>query len=136
MKQKFLFLCALTLALVACAMDNYKPSDHYDSKAIEKSGRVIEKKIVRAEIRDSANFRSPLFVPVLILGIPVILDVVRPPPGKTSIDIFEYRIEIPGENPISVFSDYPAFNIGDCTKVFLSEKPSYPRMAPGGRCSS
>jgi len=109
---------------------SYDPNDYYDPNAIEKLGRITKKTVARVEPARSGETSPPIFLP--LKGITVILS--RTPESPGSMNIYEYVVALTPSQNISVFSEYPAFNEGECVKVFLSERASYPRMAPGADC--
>ena len=127
--RQVVLLFALAL-LGGCA--TYDANDYYDPNAIEKLGRITKKTVARVEPARSGEVSPPIFLPLkgLMMGIP---QFSGESPG--SMNIYEYVITLSPSQVVSVFSEYPAFNVGDCVKVFLSEKPSYPRMTLGSGCN-
>jgi hypothetical protein len=125
--RPFLRLTALLL-LGGCA---YNPNDHYDPGAIEKLGHVSLKKVARTEPARRGDPPPPIFLP-LPSGMVVLPTFSAEPTGQ--MNIYEYVVKVAPEASISVLSEYPGFNVGDCVKVFLSQRASYPRIAHSHGC--
>ncbi len=56
------------------------------------------------------------------------------PAATGTMNIYQFVITLQQNKNVSVFSEYPSFTEGECVKVFLSERASYPRMAYGASC--
>lgn len=121
------WLSALAL-LGGCA--SYDPNDYYDPNAIEKVGRITKKTVARVEPARSGETSPPIFLP--LKGLWVVLTLSPESPGI--MNIYEYVVTLPQSQTVSVFSEYPSFKEGECVKVFLSKRASYPRMAYGASC--
>ena len=119
-----------TLALLGgCA--TYDPNDYYDPNAVEKVGRISAKTVASTAPARSGEISPPIFLPlkgmmVVVPGFPT------EPAGR--MNIYEYVVTLSPNQTVSVFSEYPSFNVGDCAKVFLSQRASYPRIASGSGC--
>lgn len=123
------------IGLSGCA--TYNPNDYYDPNAMEKMGRIVEKQITRAELKDSAELRVPILLPIMVNGTMHFLrGSYTRAPSQVWMDVYEYRVGLPGDQTVSVISEYPSFQVGECAKVFFSTRPSYPRIAPGYDCSN
>lgn len=125
--NRFVWLFSLVL-LGGCA---YNPNDHYDSNAIEKLGQVSAKTVARTEPARKGDPSPPIFLP-LPSGMIVVPAFPSAPTGH--MNIYEYVVKVAPTESVSVLSEYPGFNVGDCVKVFLSQRASYPRIAHGAGC--
>lgn len=119
------------LAFVLLAGCAYNPSDHYDPDAIEKRGLIVAKKVARTEPVQSGETNPPLFLP--LPGVLVVLPA-RPIESTGRMNVYEHVVKLSPSETVSVLSEYPGFNVGDCVKVFLSQRASYPRIAQGSGC--
>jgi hypothetical protein len=121
--------CGFCLALSGCA-SNYNPDDWYDSKAGEKPGRIIEKKISKIEERGRADSPPGTLIPIpaggAIYFLPINTSSSR---GLAQIPIYEYVVRVNNTEIVSVISEYPSHAVGECVKVLFSSRPSYPRIA-------
>ena len=86
----------------------------FDPNAIERNGRIVEKRIVRMETRPMAD------------------NGTRPKSSKedrvTMIAIFSYSVRLSETETIAVETEFPGYEIGNCVKAFLSSNPHYPRI--------
>lgn len=73
---------------------------------------------------------GPMMVPVPIGGAQVFVRISGDLFGSAKIPIFEYVVEHSEGKQVQIFSEYFAYEIGNCVKLFLSDKPTYPRIAP------
>lgn len=121
-------LFALAL-LGGCA--TYDPNDYYDPNAVEKVGRISAKTVARTVPARSGETSPPIFLP--LKGMMVIVPGFPTEPAGL-MNIYEYVVTLAPNQTVSVFSEYPSFNVGDCAKVFLSQRASYPRIASGSGC--
>jgi hypothetical protein len=117
------------LVISGCA-SNYNPDDWYDGKAVEKPGRIIEKKIAKIEERGWAGSQPGTLIPIPVGGtiyfLPINTSSAR---GLAQILIYEYVVRVDSMETVSVISEYPSHMVGECVKVFFSSRPSYPRIA-------
>jgi hypothetical protein len=128
-------ICAACAVLFTTGCATYDPAKHYDPNATEKVGRIIEKTIARYELRaaaDSTPTPYPLFTSWLPLNTvsyitATTLDILRR--KEAAIPIYAYLVDADSEKAV-VYSEYPAFEVGNCVKLFLSSRPDYPRIAP------
>jgi hypothetical protein len=126
--NRFFWLSTLLL-LGGCA---YNPNDHYDPGAIEKLGHISSKTVARTEPARRGDPPPPIFLP-LPSGMVVLPTFPTEPTGH--MNIYEYVVKVAPEESISVLSEYPGLNVGDCVTVFLSQRASYPRIARGHGCA-
>lgn len=127
--QRCLHCLSLTVLLAGCA--TYEPRDHYDPVAVEKVGFITSKSL--AKIEPVKTKPKGNFIPVPMHGSVQMIYI--PDAGRTSYrDIYEYSVKVSESETVSVLSVYSSFEVGDCAKVFLSSKPSYPRIANGSGC--
>lgn len=120
---------SLVLALLAgCA---YNPNDHYDPGATEKLGRIVSKTVARTEPIQSGETNPPIFLPLkdMLVVLPT-----TPNEPTSRMNVYEHVVKVSPTETVSVLSEYPGFNVGDCVKIFLSQRPSYPRIAQGSGC--
>ena len=75
---------------------------------------------------------------VVLIGVPGVNVLYLPFrevfANRSTIDIFEYKVRLSDGAIVSIFSEYFAFDLGNCVKVFQSSAPTYPRMAPWSGC--
>jgi len=93
MKQSLIrifLLLAVPTGIVGCA--SYDPNVHYDPNAIEKMGRIVEKRVARVELRESGELRSPIFLPITAEGAKLLVDMSLPP-DKRPTNIYQYRAD-------------------------------------------
>jgi hypothetical protein len=122
---------SLFLALALLAGCAYNPNDHYDTNAIEKRGLIVSKTVARTEPIKSGETNPPIFLP--LKGMLVVLPTIPNEP-TSRMNVYEHVVKLSPTETVSVFSEYPGFNVGDCVKVFLSQRASYPRIAQGSGC--
>lgn len=116
------------LVVTACASTPSIPL--YDSAAKEAPVRVTEKRVAEYVSREMAQVRSgTVWVPVGNAFVVITLSN-----SSTKIPIYEYGVVDQHKNTTNVFSEYPAFDLGQCLKLFTSQQPSYPRLAYGASC--
>lgn len=123
----YLLGLGFVFAVAGCATE-YNPDDWYDAKAIEKSGRIVAKKVAQIEERRWADRHA------MYIGAGMVIDNTAGRPMAHAI-IYEYVIELGNRQSVSVLSEFPSHKIGDCVIVFFSERPSYPRMTTGSSCT-
>jgi hypothetical protein len=122
-------VCALAGILPGgCA--SYDPNDYYDPNAVQKAGVIYAKTLAGSEPRPWGDPKAPVFIPIGGVIVPVWIGAGR---GESRIDIYEYRVRLPGDESATVYSEYP-FEMGECVKVFFSARDTYPRMAYGADC--
>ena len=133
MTPRFVVAVSLAILLASCAARN--PNDYYDVAATEKMGRIISKQVVAVDTRPTAEAHGAfLFLPVTVHGVGYLVMLSNPiGRGSAKIDIFEYVVQTPDGVKTSVLGEY-RFDVGTCVKLFLSSRPSYPRIAPGWDC--
>jgi hypothetical protein len=128
-------ICSVCAVLLTAGCATYDPAKHYDPNATEKVGRITEKAIAKYELREAAD-NKPSPYPLLTSSLPVnavsyitaaTFDILRR--REASIPIYAYMVDADSEKAV-VYSEYPAFEVGDCVKLFLSSRPDYPRIAP------
>lgn len=131
-----MFIAAL---LFGCA--SYDPNRYYDPNAIEKLGRVMNKVLVNYETRLAGD--SKLVMRPEMYGLPVNATTYATAfimqeffKKESKIPIYAYSIRTDDSTDIVIFSEFPAHNVGECVKVFLSDRPDYPRMAVGSGCKT
>jgi hypothetical protein len=120
--KRFVGLCALLLT--ACAT----PNPSYDPLAKETAARIVGKRIAEVVTRGAAD-RSIGMIPVA--GIWVSLSSSG---NNAQIPIYEYTVQEADGSQTRVYSEYFAYEPGHCVVLFKSEKPTYPRIAPGSNC--
>jgi hypothetical protein len=105
------------------------PAPSYDPDARETPARVIEKRIVGYLVQPTAEFRSTYVIPLRKLVL------VMPAQGETAqIPVYEYTVKAKDGRRVTVDSEYPGFNAGQCVILFESARPDYPRIAMGSGC--
>lgn len=115
----------------------YNPSDYYDVNAIEKTGLVKSKQVVAYERRLAGD--SP-FVPVFSVAPSLFAATLAAQVAlekHSDTPIYDYSIQVTKDENIVVRTEYPAFKIGECVKVFLSNNPKYtdyPRITGASGC--
>jgi hypothetical protein len=118
-----------TLMLSGCTA--YNPEDHYDPNAVEKIGLITSKSLAKIE-------KLPAKPKGEFLSIPLngaIRTIYIPSTDKPRYrEIYEYVVEVSDNEYVSILDLYSAYNVGDCAKVFISPKASYPRIAAGSGC--
>jgi len=119
------------LLLVSGCSTTYDPNDYYASNAIEKLGRVVSKTVAHTEQRRWADPSPPIVVPIGGVFIPI---ATQAPRGPSLVNIYAYVVKVSPTESVVVHSEFPGREVGDCVKVFLSERASYPRMAAGSDC--
>lgn len=121
----------LLASLMLSGCTAYNPEDHYDPNAVEKVGLITFKSLAKIE-------KLPAKPKGEILSLPIngaIKTIYIPSTDKPSYrKIYEYVVEVSDNEKVSVLDLYSAYNIGDCAKVFISPKASYPRIASGSGC--
>jgi hypothetical protein len=110
----------------------YNPNDYYDPGAIEKLGFISEKMIARTEPARRGDPPPPILLP---LPTTMVMLPTFPTAPAGRMNVYEYVVKVTPTESVSVFSEYPGFNVGDCVKVFLSQRASYPRIAHGSGCA-
>ena len=132
MSARALPVLALSAMLISCATRD--PNDYYDAAATESMGRIISKQVVAVDRRPTAEVKGPLLLPVTVRGVSYLVMLSSPPADTANIKIYEYVIRTADGVTTSVLSEYFAFEVGNCVKLFKSSRPSYPRIAPGWGC--
>ena len=125
---------ALIVALLASACATRDPNDYYDAAAKETMGRIVSKQVVAIDRRPTAEVNNTLFIPVVLHGVAYLVMLSNPRADLASIKIYEYVVRTPDGATTSVPSEYFAFEVGQCIKLFTSPRPSYPRIASGWNC--
>jgi hypothetical protein len=115
--------------LMGCA----SPTPGYDPNAKESLGRIIGKEIgqVRTQARADSFNAGPALVGTLgAVGIAIGDSLEK----KTQVPIFRYRIRAEDGREIEVHSEYAMNQVGDCVRLFESERPTYPRFTSADGC--
>jgi hypothetical protein len=125
---------ALLVAMLASACATRDPNEYYDAAAKETMGRIVSKQVVAIDRRPTAEVNNTLFIPVMLHGVAYLVMLGNPLADRASIRIYEYVVRTPDGATTSVPSEYFAFEVGQCVKLFTSTRPSYPRIASGWNC--
>jgi hypothetical protein len=121
----------LALLLGGCA--TYNPNTHYDPDAVEKVGFITAKSLVLEKHKSKPRGS---FIPVPVNGtITMVYSPDASAGGGRYREVYRYVVAVSAHESVSVLDTYPAFQVGDCAKVFLSSRPTYPRIAPGSGCT-
>ena len=121
-----IYLALFAGLLGACAA----PGPSYDPAAKETQARIVGKRIVDHVKRPSAEVRPVVVIPAA--GTLILVEVPRG--GTADIAIYEYTVETSDKSAVKVFSDYSAFDVGQCVTLFTANQPTYPRIASGSGC--
>lgn len=122
----------LVVALVGCATRD--PNDYFDADAGETMARITRKVVASVERRPSAEVGKGGLVPIPIRGAMYFVALDNPMADPATIKIYEYSVRDGSGTETLVLSEYFAFEVGDCVKLFVSTRPSYPRIALGWGC--
>lgn len=126
-------LAYLLAALMFSGCSAYNPEDHYDPNAVEKVGLITSKSLAKIEKLPAKPKGNVLFLP--ING--VVKTIYIPSTAKPRyMEIYEYVVEVSDNEKVSVLNLYSAYNVGDCAKVFISPKATYPRITSGSGCQA
>jgi hypothetical protein len=103
-----------------------------DPAAVAKPARVVEKKIVRAYLRQAGPSVPPTYIPVTLPTDETIFikATMLPEVRGGTIDLFEYRVKTADGRMVTVYSEYFAHGVGNCVLLTESRKASYPRIEP------
>lgn len=118
-------LLAIVAIVSGCAS-----SPPYDPQATETPATIVAKRVIDRVKRSTAEVQPAIPVP-LARGI-VLLEPARA--GMGEISIYEYTVRTNDGRTVSVPSEYPAFEVGQCVTLFTSPRPTYPRIANGSGC--
>ena len=119
-------LAAIALTLVACSTT--PPA--YDPSAQEMPARITEKRIIGSISRATAEVKFDAIIPVGKLLVPM-----SSPDNKANIPIYEYNVTDKHQKITKVLSESSIFEVGQCVKLFISNQPTYPRIAYGAECN-
>jgi hypothetical protein len=125
-------LAALALLVMGCGSVGVGAA--YDPEAKEAMVRIVDKRVAATDVRQSGG-GSSTFVPITAGGRMLLIPVLISGSGP-KLTVYEYVVAFPNGKTLSVYSDYPHYDKGMCVKVFESDRPTYPRLAPGWDCAS
>ena len=130
-KTKFILSGMCGILLANCAALGIHPP--FDPDAKETMVRVVDKRVAATDVRQSGGGSSTI-VPIATGGRTLFIPLLLSGSGP-KLTLYEYVVAFPNGNKLSVFSDYQFYEIGHCVKVFQSDSPTYPRLAPGWDCA-
>ncbi len=124
-----LWVPLIPIVLSACAgFGSRAPT--YDPDASESIAKIVSKREV-AKVNRPMGGGIPVVVPVPIGRAMIFVRLSGGGLfGSASIPIFEYVVEAQDGNRVQILSEFFAYEVGNCVKLFLSDKPTYPRIAP------
>lgn len=129
--QRCLYALPVTLLFGGCAA--YDPNAHYDPDAVEKVGFITAKSLRLEKYQSKPRGDS---FPVPVNGTVKMLYIPDASAGGIRYrEVYRYVVAVSEHETVSVEDSYPAFQVGECAKVFLSSRPTYPRIAPGSGCT-
>jgi hypothetical protein len=124
-RNRLLFLAPAFL-LAACASFS-GGGGAYDPSARETLGTVISKKDTGQTASQSGR---SFFVPIGKQLVSITVDR-----GPSGLPIFAHEIRLDDGRTVTVYSWYREHTVGNCVKVFESERSDYPRLIPFSGCA-
>ena len=122
----------IVLSLLSCGCSTRSPS--YDQDAIQSRARIVGKSVAGEQVQARADRPNMGASMAGVIG-PAALPLGDALQGKTSVKVYAYRVKNEAGVEVTVLSEYPAFEVGDCVILFQSSQPTYPRIARGGGCA-
>jgi hypothetical protein len=128
-------VAVLVAALLLAACASHEPSKHdYDPQATELYGRIVDKRLAHTEThavpRNYGEYAGVFTIVNVLWG------TTQPSHDVHTLNVYEYLVQVDDGRKIAVQSEFFGHDVGECVKVFLSERPSYPRLTSGTDCKN